>query len=793
MEQRFNIDAQRATSHQHLINHLSGPLSAGALSSDLEITSDAQIRMVWEAREPLIWLSPRRDLENESWSIQAIISDSGQVLQSLHFAPYTELGSSLPLYIPTVNDNGLASTYTIELSLQVKVKDTITQLAPDELANYLKAGLIEGLTGRLLFLLSNEKQRIRRQIREMQAMQQLEFAERNALDRIGADLGVARFQEDIRFNKTSLEGEAFDGEIISTTLREPDADYRQRLLLYRPFIIPNKRNILSLLNGAGDMADPNAGLLGKLGFMHRFSIEETDNNFGVAIHILAVGNPALRINFLNYIKRNYLIYPVDLADNNERHEKRLLSRFKAERIADLRQRLATAFTFNNDEIGVAPTLAERLDLIGRCLIALGEPIRPRIEQGQADTEGSRYELGLGVRLAILDENTITTIIQRLTDYQNSAGVDDLEVDAALRRMEPQSATDDPEMAWFFAKCGMRTIHRLDSENVYLSHFPVEGMVITGPHETSINVQTSFEVRYHAEGDPGKNLMLVNALNLVQSQWTGEVFEHVEDADAQGLWDAATAINDNQTIAKVLRAAGLPVVNNPSFAAEPLKKLPVELYETIRLSPTQSDEINNNAAGAIDNLKQLVALFEAAGVASILPFLANNRLVLVLGAIGLPQVGINLSQRRATGFRWYLVPLEQSSNAKPSLKAIGSSTQFTSQTQGLYALVALGYARTGKTDAYEYRVELPEAAILNLKQYEFLMNLLERSYPIGVEINTYSIRRTHVDLDEDGTAEALRPTVSRTYRPFLRKRNRGQQSEDINPISNRFIRRQDNVE
>jgi hypothetical protein len=88
------------------------------------------------------------------------------------------------------------------------------------------------------------------------------------------------------------------------------------------------------------------------------------------------------------------------------------------------------------------------------------------------------------------------------------------------------------------------------------------------------------------------------------------------------------------------------------------------------------------------------------------------------------------------------------------------------------VVALSYVRTGLTDPYEFRVELPDGATLTLAQYERLMNALARVCPVGVEINTYAIRRDHVDLDGDGTAEPLRPAVARTFRTFRQRRQRG---------------------
>jgi len=54
-----------------------------------------------------------------------------------------------------------------------------------------------------------------------------------------------------------------------------------------------------------------------------------------------------------------------------------------------------------------------------------------------------------------------------------------------------------------------------------------------------------------------------------------------------------------------------------------------------------------------------------------------------------------------------------------------------------------------------------------------MNLLNQAHPIGVEVNTFSIRQRHVDLDGDGVAEPLPPAIARTFRQFRRRRHRGE--------------------
>src|SRR5438309_559562 len=83
----------------------------------------------------------------------------------------------------------------------------------------------------------------------------------------------------------------------------------------------------------------------------------------------------------------------------------------------------------------------------------------------------------------------------------------------------------------------------------------------------------------------------------------------------------------------------------------------------------------------------------------------------------PQAGINLADRRSTGFRWYAAAVTGHGGR---IGSTGSRSVFFPEGQGLTAVVVVGYLRTGLVDPYEYRVELPAGARLNLEQYEFLM-------------------------------------------------------------------------
>jgi hypothetical protein len=157
--------------------------------------------------------------------------------------------------------------------------------------------------------------------------------------------------------------------------------------------------------------------------------------------------------------------------------------------------------------------------------------------------------------------------------------------------------------------------------------------------------------------------------------------------------------------------------------------------------------------------------------------SSGDVILVAGVVSLPEAGVNLAEQPATGFRWYVIPI---SGPGGVVETVGARSDFVPAGEGLSAVVVIGYARTGLTDPYEYRVDLPDSAVLSRREYEYLMNLLELVTPVGIRVNTFAIRKQHVDTNGDGSADPLDPTISRTYRTFRRRRNVGEAARPDQP-------------
>jgi hypothetical protein len=776
-------DVLQAASYRQMIAHLPGPFAAGAADAPIPITAAGQVQVSRITRQPLLVAAPKDPLGKTGLRLSAVLDPAGAntpLDPPLDFFPYTEAGAFLPLYRPPTDPQlGTAAAFTVGLTLvEVREDGTTAAVPAAQIANRFEVRLIEGVMGRLAFALSAEKARLRREAREIAAMRLLGLARDDALDRLGAELGVPRFVDAIQFDKIRKE--------IITVVRvdatglpidEPDIEYRRRLRIFRPWQVPSRRRLLDLLNGPGAAADPNRGPLGELGLVPRFDILEADNEFAVAIQLISSGADQQRVNFLNHVRGTRLIFPSSATQANTIHAARFLPSATKAEINQLRTRLRARFLFDNTA-AIAPMLARSLDRAGRARLALGLQTQWRVLRTQDSSAGSRYELGLGADLEPLAAAELNQMRAALLNPQR-APASEPEIEVLLKSMTPKTAAEDPEASWFLLPCGIRTVHRVDAGRIYVSHLPVFGLRITGPSNTVPGTKVDLEVRYNAPGDPGGHVVLVDAIAETAKRWTaggGPAFTVLSDAAAVARWNQVNPTPANP--AGVFQRAGLRAINKVPPVVTQLKNLPIELISTIVLGAAQAAAILNNQNTPENDLRKLTGLFRDQGVTSLLPLVTSaNEVLLAVGVIGLPEVGLNLSERRASGFRWYAVPIKGPAG---DFKSVGSRTFFTPKDTGLTAMVALGYARRGLTDPYEYRIQLPDAARVSLLQYEFLMNMLDHVYPLGIEINTFTVRQRNVDLDGDGNAEPLPPAISRTFRRFRRRRHRGEAASTLSP-------------
>lgn len=747
---RVAFDGPASAVEQNLLDQLEGPYAGTARRVVVPVDGSGAAVVDWTTRHPLLLAVLRQDLGEETLTVA--ITVDGDPVPDAEFAPWTEAGASVPVHAPDTSDEPLVPP----LDLQVTVSRGSVDVTGDGL---VELAIVEGNLGRLLYLAGHEKVRLRRATREVHAYRTLAVARRDALDRLGADVGVARFDDELVYD-------GGNGEVYAKRLpapqRESDVDYARRLGLYRPFLLPAPGAVGRLLDRAFDDLE------------FRLTVLESDDQFAVAVHLLSVGGVSHRDNFIAVLRRDRLVLPAVNPGNETVHHGRRLPARRIQAIDDLRERLRRSFAFGASH-AIAPPLAHALDRAGRVCRALGVFTVWSVQRAQDTAAGSRYQLGLGLDLTPPTGAQVTDVRNRILDTNRTPSTDASAeaLIASILAAGVPSAGDDPELAWLWRGCGLQTAHRVNSGTLYLSHLPTGGLAITGPANTAAGTNQQLQAHFHAPGDPGSNALLLAGLTASASAWTGSgepAWTTLSDAAAQARWATVPNRPLTQPLHQVLAAAGLPSVVSPAPVVAALGQLPPELVETIELDAALSASVVAGQPAAADKLRKLVGFLRANHLASALPLVdGGNRVLLVVGVLGLPQAGLNLSERRATGFRWYLVGL---GGGAGQIKAVGSRTTLNASANGLLAVVALSYVRTGLTDPYEFRVELPDDAVLTLAQYERLMNALRRVYPIGVEVNTFAVRRDHVDLDGDGNAEPLLPAVARTFRTYQRRQQRG---------------------
>jgi hypothetical protein len=755
----------RAASHLHMAAHLTGPLRPGAGDRELVVTAAggaAEAACPAGLLRPLVVAAPRRPLGfGEAWELTAAAAGGAAV--TVRWEPFTDAGTCLPLGVVAadpVTGAGAAAKFTLTLTRTGGPEPGA--VAADRVAAAVTVRAVEGNLGRLLYVLGAEQARLRRVAAEVEAGRCLGTAAGPTLDRHGADLGVARLTE-------RLAWDAGTGTIGTAAILggEADADYRRRLALYRPFRMGGPGDVRRLLNGPGT-GGVNTGPLAGTGVTGRFEVVEQDDPFATAIHLVAFGGAA-RADFLAAVRRTVLVRP--LPEGNIDHRTRPQS---AEgRTADTRTRATLRLGWRHPPAaGYAPALAQVLGPAGLVLAAAGLPTARRVvTRAQDDAGGSRFELGLGAEVEAPTAAEWDGVKAALAGgvAANAAGA------ALAARLRPVAAAApggaaDPDGAWFWAACGVRTVVRTAAARLYLSHLPVWELVVTAAANPA--GQPVLTAAWPPPGGGDRHALLADALAAGLAEWRdagGPEPTLLTTAERDAAVAAALAVTP-PGVNVGLTLAGLPGLSDEHPVGPQRGTVATALWAGVQLPPAIADPLRGaDAAGratAAAALRRLVAAFARHGVSAALAFPTDpDGVVLAVGVGSFPVAGTNLAAGRAAGFRWYLAPLA-GDPAGFALHPTGPTARVVGPAGGLAAVMAVGYARRGGADPYEYRVEpAAGAAPLTLPQYEFLMNLVQVAAPVGVEINTFPVRRGGVDPDGDGAADPLTPAAARTFRPY----------------------------
>lgn len=772
------------------------PLAAGALTAAGPFS------------EPVVLVRLRVPLADRAVVVRGVPAGPDQAPQYTVFAPFSGAGTLLPVPVPptalapqsAMDPGGLTVPVTVH---NVADPDCHTPGRPDETklgpplsdadAGALVEGVVlEGVLARLTYLCTMEKQRIIRQAREISACRHVDLAFSNALDGLGADLGVPRRPQ------------------------EDDAVYRARLEMFTAWRLPTPAGLLAALNGPGAGTDPNRGLPSRVGVRARFGLVEEQNTLSLSTKLVdsGPGGPARRARFHEVLRAVYLL---DL----DQPVPATLPPGRRGELAGIQQRLAAALVRPGDQQQsrwLAPTLAAGLDRLVQLMRALGDTQPLALRRAHVTDPDPLYELGLGALLDQLAPQRLTDMSVNVPALANGTFPDgtalSTEMTALARGLRPDPVAKDPLGRWLFEAIGLRTVHPPDAATVYLSTLPTAGLTIDGPASLPAD-QPVYHARYVADApSSGLHVLAAEAVQFAQQLFNTRGLDAVQPVigDALNTALAGAAASSDATPPSFLPALADTEPTGSGSAAFAQSVLNATALDQVAGYPFGRDQLTAfGDGGAVHNaVAARVAALRDSGFYAVRGLWdgPGNRL-LVLAAVGpLPGVPGSPGEPPPAEFRWQNTelmappppPAEPGRAADPGSpagpeqpappdgpppvpppltlsNALGGGVQAQPVRDGLALLVCLGFARRGLADPYEIRVQLPDNVALDPEQYGYVMNLLDTLCPAGIEINTADLRRAL--LRSGGATPAVDPSAdpSRTYHRYRRRRTIGADSVD----------------
>lgn len=682
-------------------------------------------------RHPVLLVRLLVDLDDEQLTVSADLGAAEPVTAT--FAPWSEHGSSLVLAVPPTDADGAAAQVAGSLTAERTQPDgTVEALSDGAVVATFAVDLVQGVLGRLALVLLSEKPRLRRQARELRASRILDHARLGTLDGIGADLGVPRLREEIAWDEATRQVAAqpiAGGEV--------DADYRARLRVVRGVRLPSPTWIDVTTNGPGGPSEPGRGWLAEVGFTTRLTVDETANPLLVAFRVVDPTRGEGRAELLDAVRRLHLVWPAG-APGDAVHAARMVTAAAGARVTKARAALATLGLPADQP--VAPSVANALARLVDLQTQLGVNVYKQAVTGQRDDGGSRFELGLGVALK---PPTTAAIGSAVTKAQ-----------ALDPRLGAVGAADDPVASWLLRAAGMRTAHAAADGTVYASPVSVGGLVVDVAPGPGGPAPLTFTARIEgpdADHD-GPVQAIVDAL-------AADSLTPLPAADAAALVAGMKVSASSPSIDSALAALDLPRVTDVADVRQRLARVALRDYVVVDLAGGTGAVVADH-----QQLDDLVAVAARGGASSALPFVtAGGTLAFAFGVVDLPLAGNNLSSRHTVAYRWQVRGLvDRGLRVQPVL---GPSTTLASAGEGVSVVACVAYVRTGGNDPYEWRATLPDDALLTLRQYEHLMNLVELATPVGVRADTWEIRRRHVSVDGSATPTPLSPSAARTYHRY----------------------------
>ena len=738
---------------------LTVPYAAGMRTRTVPLSGGA-FAVEGPLREPVVLVRLRRPLADEAVVVRPTVGGDAQ--PQVLFGPFSAEGTMLPLFRPTLaaGSDGTGDI-TVAVTVHRVAGDQRYRLRPAAgvalnaaaSAELVEALVMEGRFARLLYLGTLGGQRAIRMARDIAASRHRTLSHSRGLDDLGLGHGVPR----------------------TTGQPETDERYRSRLAIYTQWRLPTPAGFAMALNGPGEESDPNRGLPAEFGIGARFRIVEETNELALAVKLVAVGgegetqlvrfHEALRAGIL--LDLEHVTSPFVPATRRQNDE--------AVR-TNLRSQLTRPTGPGRPQFMTRLT-ATTLDRAVRLIRALGNDDKVLLEQAYDPTAGSRYELGLGVDLGAFSQAQLEAMADRVDDVADGEG----ELARLAQSLAPRSFEDDPVGRWLFEPCGFRTVQALSTPAVYLSPLPIHGQLLDGPNELGRGDDGAYRVRLvDSGGSFGRHPLAEVAAAAVSGVFADRGLAPVPPAlspdELAGALEALAGAPDSPPLPARLdaaAAAGVVTVEAKALAAQLVTGFNLDLVVGFTMSGADLTALGSGAALRDALIERIDALGEA-GFYTVRSVWDGARLVLLAAVAQLPGAAGKVGEPPPAAYRWYTTrvpaPIPGSGHPLAIIQPRGGVTTVRGTLPGVGLLVCLSYARRGLADPFEVRVELPDPdTVLSLDQYGFVMNLLEHLYPLGIEINTFDIRRRHVDVDGDGEPEFLTSRASRSYHRYRHRR------------------------
>jgi hypothetical protein len=725
-------------------DELIGPLSGAVTPQPLPWSTGSTVVVDEPSHQSMVICTLLADLSDDAIEVVvSLVPASGpdQPQPVVRFAQWSEHGTELLAYVPSTDVSGTAAPFTLRIAATHIAPDGTRQvLSANDAAAAIRLDLVQGVLGRLTAVLLSEKSRLRRQARELRAMRALDEARADALDRMGADLGCPRFADQIKWDLVGKQVGTVPLTPPGTV--EDDGSYRARLRILRGVRLPSPTWIDSAVNGPGKPADPGAGWLADVGFAKRLTVDEAANPLRVTFRLISSGHPKGRMELLNAIRLTHLVWPAGSAPGNAAHGARMITPEVKLRIDAARVALKSFGLPANQP--VAASVAFAVKRLADRQTALGVQVFGTLIGGQQDGGGSRYELGLGANFKApktFNLNKAVTKAQKLADPG----------------LVPVSSANDPIGAWLLKACGFRTAELLPDGSVYVSCLATGGLIVDVTPGPDAAAPLMLAARLETANDATHDAPLAGVVAALAADGLAPV------AAPAPLLAGIKPTSSNAGIATALTELGLPVLADAAAVTDVktrMAKVDNRTYVAFDLGGGNTTAIKNDPS----KLAAILGQAARGGASSGLPVMTSSgTLALILGIADLPRAGNNLASQHTVAYRWQIRGLAgQGATMWPR---IGASAKIANAGEGISIVTCLAYVRDGHNDPYEWRPTLETGALLSLRQYEHLMNVIEIVTPLGVRADTWSIRREHVDVDGSNSPTPLPASAARTYRRY----------------------------